>query len=133
MTHTLHFADSELARIEPTPTGCCLVFSAARVRAGQAGAIGGEGGDGWVRGLRLQLDDCHPTVADCAALPPGRLQAGELRQGPQVLAALALPAALNGPLTLTLTGPFHSELRLQAGGLRVALPPGAPVHDALGC
>lgn len=125
MTLTLHFADSELARIEPTPEGCRLVLSAALVRTAT--------GDGWVRGLPVMLDGCHPTAAEIAALPPGRLFDAELRHAGGVLRQLPLPGNLQGPLTLTLAGPHHTELVLQAQRLRVALPPGSVVHDVLAC
>ena len=125
MTLTLHFADSELARIEPTPEGCRLVLSAALVRTAS--------GDGWVRGLAVRLSGCQPTAADLAALPPGRLYSGEVRHAGVVLRQLPVPCDLAGPLTLTLEGPHHTALVLTAQHLAVALPPGSAVHDILAC
>lgn len=122
---TLHFADSEFARIEPAPGGCTVVLAAALVR--------GPRGDGWVRGLRLHLSGEPPGEAERQALLPGRLHAGELRHGGGVYRQLPLPCELLGSLALVLHGPHHTELVLRAQGLTIEQPPEALVHDTLAC
>lgn len=133
---SLHFADSELAGVQlwPGPNGVAglqLRWSAAAVIAPAEGP-GGRPRQGHVRGLLMALWPALPQGVSEAGLPLGALLDGEVLWQGQRLRQLALPARLEGPVSLRLWG-RRGELWAWHGQGLCCDAEGLPFFESLAC
>ncbi len=139
MQRMFELADSEISRIEATPSGLSIHFSAALVRLGDAPAHASAQGCstqqwGYSNGVSLHLAQVaiQGDVAHCT----GRLADGILRHGDQRLPALPLPSqwqADEGALRLELQCANGAWLQVQAQRLQCDEAPDARFVEVFKC
>ena len=139
MQRMFELADSEISRIEATPSGLCIHFSAALLRLGDAPAHTSALGCstqqwGYSNGVTLRLAQVaiEGDVDHCT----GRLAGGTLLHGDQRLLALPLPSqwhATMGLLRLDLQCANGAWLRVQAQSLQCDETAGAGFVEVFKC
>ncbi|WP_157266098.1 hypothetical protein [Azohydromonas aeria] len=130
-SHTLMFADSEVAAVTAVATGIHIRLSAAHVLFLER-PDAGNSTEGFSRGVEILLPGAQwPDGALSGFM--GRISEGRIRVGTAWAVKLPFPCSVSAPIQIELSFANQSHLELSAAGLECRFEGEANFSESLFC